>query len=456
MNTTPDFNDTIAAIATPLGRGGIGVVRVSGPNAVEITRPFIQGAFPKPRMAAYRDFLDKEGQVIDQGIILYFPNPYSFTGETVVEFQGHGSPPVLHHLLKNILHQGARLARPGEFSERAFLNGRLDLTQAEAIADLIDASSQKAARAAMQSLQGAFSKKVQQLNEGFIRLRTVVEAAIDFSEEGIDAPTIQQINQQIDHLLAHLSNTQKEAEQGFRAQTSMRLVLLGQPNAGKSSLLNALTGEDRAITSAMPGTTRDMLSAYLEVEGVPIELIDTAGLHQTDNIIEQEGIKRAIKAVIEADQILWVVDSTLSEEVSLDQIWRGLNAEAIKAPITIIRNKIDKTKESSGVTYSKPYNEIRVSAKTEAGLLELKQYLKACVGDDSQAIGFSARERHVLALAQAHQHLKEGEKSWKQAQLLELLAVHINNAHHTVGQITGIFTTEDLLGHIFSSFCIGK
>jgi tRNA modification GTPase len=457
MSHPPFFNDTIAAISTPLGRGGIGIIRLSGPEAAAISQNLIRGSFPKPRVATYRDFLDAEGVLLDQGIILYFPHPNSFTGEDVVEFQGHGSPPILNALLRSVLLKGARLARPGEFSERAFLNNRLDLAQAEAIADLIHAASEQAARAAMRSLQGVFSQKVRQIEQSLIRLRTMVEAAIDFSEEAIELPAGHEVTKQMQDLLRDLQQLQQEAKQGQRLQEGMQLVIAGLPNAGKSSLLNGFSGQETAIVSSLLGTTRDLLTADIEIDGLPIHIVDTAGLHVTENIVEQEGIRRALVAVEKADQILWVVDSTLSErQTDPSQTLSFFSSSNIKVPIAVIRNKIDLSHESVGITTEGDYDVIRLSAATGAGLTQLKDYLKKRAGYESGSIGFSARARHIVALIDAEEILREGLTAFVHTADLEILAMHLTEAHQAVGEITGVFTTEDLLGHIFSTFCIGK
>jgi tRNA modification GTPase len=449
--------DTIAAIATPLGPGGIGIIRLSGPEAVAISSALIRGAFPQPRIATYRDFLDTDGNALDQGIILYFPKPNSFTGEDVVELQGHGSPAVLNALLRNLFIKGARYARPGEFSERAFLNQRLDLAQAEAIADLIHADSEAAARAATRSLQGAFSKQVQSINEHLINLRAQVEAAIDFSEEGVEL-SIEQVGHSIQDLINALQKLRKEAQQGQRLQEGLQLVIAGPPNAGKSSLLNALSGQETAIISATPGTTRDILTATINLDGLPVHILDTAGLHATDNLIEKEGIRRALAVIEKADQILWVVDSTLSnDQTTPHQTLALFNSNTLQVPVAIVRNKIDLSHEPIGIIKNIEYDTIRLSAVTGAGLAELKAYLKQKVGYEGGGnIGFSARERHTTALIRAEYSLKEGLAVWRHTTALEILAVHLTEAHQTLGEITGLFTTEELLGRIFSNFCIGK
>jgi len=331
--------ETIAAIATAPGRGGIGIVRVSGPQTKKIAEGII-GNLPKPRVAEYVNFLNTAGEIIDQGIALYFPNPHSFTGEDVLELQGHGGPIILDCLLQRILQLGARLARPGEFSERAFLNDKLDLTQAEAIADLINAESVQAAQAALKSLQGEFSKKIHVLVEQLIQLRSYVEAAIDFAEEEIDFLSESNIKEKLNNLLTEIKTIQATARQGALLREGMNVVIAGRPNAGKSSLLNALSGRDSAIVTDIPGTTRDVLREAIQIDGMPLHIIDTAGLRESTDQVEQEGIRRALAEIKQADQILLVVDSTTMPTISVDQLCEEFwHDNTFKTRLTIIRNK---------------------------------------------------------------------------------------------------------------------
>ncbi len=450
------LSETIAAIATPLGRGGIGIIRISGTNALSIAQR-ITGKKFTPRYATYCDFKDLTGEKIDQGIVLYFKEPHSFTGENVIELQGHGGPVLMNSLLQSVLKLGARLAQPGEFSERAFLNNRLDLVQAEAIADLIQAGSEEAARAAVRSLQGEFSKKVSTIDEKLIQFRTMIEASIDFSDEDIDVFSDHEVTEQLGAMMTDIHQLCLVATQGKILQEGMSLVIAGLPNAGKSKLLNALSEKEVAIVTAIAGTTRDVLQVPIHLDGLPIHLVDTAGLHMTDNPIEQEGIQRALKEIKNADQILWIVDSTLSETsiTPLDQIKYFLQ-EKLEVPVAIVRNKTDLSHEPVGIEHGKLCDIIRLSAETKEGLDILKDYLKAQMGYSQTAIGFSARTRHIDALTRATCVLETAKKEWQVAKTIEILAHHLNEAHQILGEIVGIFTTDALLGNIFSQFCIGK
>lgn len=447
--------ETIVAIATAQGYGGVGIVRLSGPMALHIARQ-IGGLEPQARQAHYRDFLDATGAVIDQGLLLFFPAPHSFTGEDVLELQGHGGPIVLDLLVQRCLSLGARLARPGEFSERAFLNNKLDLAQAEAIADLISASSVQAAKGALRSLQGAFSRQVEQLTESLIQLRIYVEAAIDFPEEEIDFLADERIVQQLQALQVQLGHLRKEAHQGSLLREGMTVVIAGRPNAGKSSLLNALARREVAIVTDIAGTTRDILRESIHIDGMPLHIIDTAGLRSASDLVEQIGIERALKAIAEADRILLVVDST---EPLSENLWTEFFDQP-PAPdrITLIRNKIDLSGEAVGLDQDAQGRvTIRLSARDEQGLELLCGHLKACMGFEQTAEGtFSARRRHLEALQQAAELLEHGYQQLLAAQAGELLAEDLRQAQQVLGEITGAFSADDLLGRIFSSFCIGK
>jgi len=458
MSTDHPINtDTIVAIATSPGRGSIGVTRLSGPEALIIAGKICKGVTFKPRKATYQSFRDHEGHILDQGIVIYFQAPHSFTGEEVVELQGHGGPAVLNALLKCTLALGARLAKPGEFSERAFCNGRLDLTQAEAIADLINATSEQAARSAIRSLQGEFSQKVSDIHALLIKLRTYVEASIDFSEEDIEFLSIHQVNEDLKELLQAIQLLRTSAEQGHRLQEGIHLVIAGPPNAGKSSLLNALIGQDKAIVTPISGTTRDVLHAEMNLDGLPLHIIDTAGLRLTEDIIEQEGIKRALAEINRADQVLWVVDSTVTQTAeSPFTVLKLLNHPAIKSPVALIRNKIDLTQEVAGRMPDESYDILQVSSKTGEGLDQLKTYLKERVGYDAAFTGCSARERHIDALMKAEQRLKQAIEDWTVDSILEILAFNLHEIQQMLAVITGKITSDDLLGRIFSQFCIGK
>lgn len=439
--------DTIVAIATPPGRGGVGIVRVSG-LLVERIAHQMMGHLLQPRYATFATFKDQQNQIIDQGIVLYFKAPHSFTGEDILEFQGHGSPVVLDQVLKTMIEMGARLAKPGEFSERAFLNNKIDLTQAEAIADLINASSSEAARGALRSLQGEFSQHIHRLLKQLITLRKMVEAAIDFPEEEIDFLAESSVQQDLIELIAQVKTVEKSAHQGALLQEGMTVVILGEPNVGKSSLLNALAGKDSAIVTDIAGTTRDLLRENIHIDGMPLHIIDTAGLRETQDVVEKEGIRRAENVAAQADIVLFVVDAT---QPSLP------NNIPINAPVLIVKNKMDLTKESAQKTRQDAYDTISISAKTGEGLDLLKDTLKNRMGFQRTTEGtFVARRRHLNALAKTQEYLEHGLSQLKQHRASELLAEDLRLAQQSLSEITGEFHSDDLLGEIFSSFCIGK
>ncbi|WJM97488.1 tRNA uridine-5-carboxymethylaminomethyl(34) synthesis GTPase MnmE [Pseudomonas defluvii] len=456
MNTP---RETIAAIATAQGRGGVGIVRISGPLASQAGL-LIAGRTLTPRYAHYGPFRGDDGQVIDEGLALYFPGPNSFTGEDVLELQGHGGPVVLDMLLQRCLQLGCRLARPGEFSERAFLNDKLDLAQAEAIADLIEASSAQAARNALRSLQGEFSRRVDKLTERLINLRIYVEAAIDFPEEEIDFLADGHVLNMLDQVRAELSTVLREAGQGALLRDGMNVVIAGRPNAGKSSLLNVLAGREAAIVTDIAGTTRDILREHIHIDGMPLHVIDTAGLRDTDDHVEKIGVERALKAIGEADRVLLVVDSTAPEASDPFALWpEFLDLRPDPAKVTLIRNKADLSGEPITMTHSDDgHVTITLSAKdTDMGLDLLREHLKACMGYEQTAeSSFSARRRHLEALRQASDNLEHGRAQLTLAGAGELLAEDLRQAQQALGEITGAFSSDDLLGRIFSSFCIGK
>ncbi len=450
--------ETIAAIATAPGRGGVGIVRVSGPLAREIAEA-ICGFQPKPRHAHYTPFRDDDGLALDEGLALYFPGPNSFTGEDVLELQGHGGPVVLDMLLRRCLDLGARLAKPGEFSERAFLNDKLDLAQAEAIADLIEASSEQAARNALHSLQGAFSERVHALTERLIELRIQVEAAIDFPEEEIDFLADGHILALLENVIADLGSVLREAGRGALLRDGMTVVIAGRPNAGKSSLLNALAGREAAIVTDIAGTTRDVLREHIHLDGMPLHVIDTAGLRDTGDQVERIGVERALAAIAEADRILLVVDSTAPEASDPFALWpEFLDTPPAPQRVTLIRNKADLSGEDIALRHSDDgHVELSLSARNGDGLELLREHLKTCMGFEQTAEGrFSARRRHLEALRQAEQHLLHGRDQLTQAGAGELLAEDLRMAQQALGEITGAFSSDELLGRIFSSFCIGK
>ncbi|WP_431483030.1 tRNA uridine-5-carboxymethylaminomethyl(34) synthesis GTPase MnmE [Pseudomonas solani] len=450
--------ETIAAVATAQGRGGVGIVRVSGPQAARIAQA-IAGRQLKPRHAHYGPFRDAVGDTLDEGLALYFPGPNSFTGEDVLELQGHGGPVVLDLLLRRCLELGARQARPGEFSERAFLNDKLDLAQAEAIADLIEASSEQAARNALRSLQGEFSRRVQGLTERLIQLRIYVEAAIDFPEEEIDFLADGHVLGLLDGVRENLSTVLREAGQGALLREGMTVVIAGRPNAGKSSLLNALAGREAAIVTEIAGTTRDVLREHIHIDGMPLHVVDTAGLRDTDDHVEKIGVERALKAIEEADRVLLVVDATAAESTDPFALWpEFLDSRPDPTKVTLIRNKADLSGDAVDLqTSADGHVTLNLSARSGEGLELLREHLKACMGYEQTAeSSFSARRRHLEALRQASGHLEHGRSQLTLAGAGELLAEDLRHAQQALGEITGAFSSDDLLGRIFSSFCIGK
>ncbi len=451
-------NDTIVAQATAPGRGGVGILRVSGPHCEAVAQAVL-GKVPRLRYAEYLPFLDEQGQVLDQGIALLFKGPNSFTGEDVLELQGHGGPVVLDMLLRRILLlPGIRTARPGEFSERAFLNDKLDLAQAEAIADLIEATSEQAARSALHSLQGDFSRRINELVEELIRLRIYVEAAIDFPEEEIDFLSDGKVAGDLYAVIDRLARVQQEARQGALLREGMKVVIAGRPNAGKSSLLNALAGRESAIVTEIAGTTRDVLREHIHIDGMPLHIIDTAGLRHTEDAVEKIGIERAWAEIAQADRVLFLVDGTTTQAVDPRQIWPEF-VERLPAHIgmTLVRNKADLTGEPLATSEEQGHPVYRISAKTGLGLDALRQHLKACMGyQGSVEGGFMARRRHLEAINHADEHLQLAREQLEVYAAGELVAEELRLAQEFLSEITGQFTSDDLLGRIFSSFCIGK
>ena len=441
--------DTIAAIATPPGRGGVGIVRVSGPQASLIAEKII-GSVPKPRQAKYAHFHASDGTSIDDGIALYFPAPNSFTGEDVLEFQGHGGPVVMDMLLSAILDAGARPARPGEFSERAFLNDKIDLAQAEAIADLIDSSTHEAARSALRSLQGAFSSLVHELDEQVVQLRMYVEAALDFPDEEIDFLEDESVTKRIYSIDQQLKTIFQQARQGSLLREGMNLVLVGKPNAGKSSLMNALSGRETAIVTHIPGTTRDILRESIHIDGMPIHITDTAGLRDSDDPVEQEGIRRAWQAIEQADLMILLIDDTQGRD---DETLAIISQLPDTLRVIEVHNKIDLTGRAEGLN-----DEILgISAQNGSGIEALRILIKQHMGYEGGGEGqFLARRRHLQALEQAHQHVHAAREQLEVFHAGELMAEELKQAHDALGEITGKMTPDDLLGEIFSSFCIGK
>ncbi len=460
MTLTSSDKDTIVAQATPPGRGGVGVIRVSGPKVPEIAQSLLKQT-PAARQVCFSAFYANNDSVIDQGVALLFTAPASFTGEHVLELQGHGGQVVMDLLLKEIIKLGARQARPGEFSERAFLNNKIDLTQAEAIADLIDSSSEQAARNAVKSLQGEFSKRIHDLVEALIMLRMYVEAAIDFPEEEIDFLADSKVGSDLDEVIQRLDRVLVEAHQGAALQEGMNVVMAGLPNAGKSSLLNRLSGKDSAIVTNIPGTTRDVLREHIHIDGMPLHIIDTAGLRDSPDEIEQEGIRRAWSEIKKADRILLVVDASNVKETHPHDIWPDF-VDLLEGlgNITVIQNKCDLLNVEPAFIKAEgdqPCPIIRLSAKQGEGIDLLTNHLKDCMGYQAGSEGnFSARRRHLDALERAQTFLETGQRQLQAAQAGELLAEDLRQAQQCLSEITGEFSSDDLLGRIFSSFCIGK
>lgn len=445
--------ETVAAVATPPGRGGIGIVRISGPLVTNIARAVL-GVTPPPRQAIHRTFTGADGEAIDDGIALFFPGPNSFTGEDVLELQGHGGPVVMDMLLGRILELGARSARPGEFSQRAFLNDKIDLAQAEAIADLIDCTSVQAVRSARGSLQGHFSQCIESLVAHIVDLRTYVEASIDFPDEEVDFLSDGQVQRRLEAIQRDLGDTFASAQQGCLLKEGLTIVIAGRPNVGKSSLLNQLTGRESAIVTDVPGTTRDLLREYIQIDGIPLHVVDTAGLRPTDDTIERLGIERAWDAINAADVILLVLDDRVGITGPEETLLGQFRAEP---PPIIVRNKIDLSHAAPTLGRGRFGLEVGVSAKTGAGIELLKQQLKDAVGYSQTTEGsFMARRRHLEALSDARAALDSAASQLSGEPAGELLAEDLQQAHRALGEITGEFSTDDLLGRIFSSFCIGK
>ncbi len=450
MNRT---TETIAAIATAPGRGGVGIVRVSGPMAGRIAREVLGRELPV-RRATYLPFRAVDGSVLDEGVALFFKAPHSFTGEDVLELQGHGGPVVMDMLLRRVIELGARLAQPGEFSQQAFLNNKLDLAQAEAIADLIDSASEEAARSALRSLQGAFSAEINTLVEQLTQLRIYVESAIDFPEEEIDFLSDSAISEQILAVKEKLATVLAKAQQGRLLREGMRIVIAGQPNAGKSSLLNSLARRESAIVTEIAGTTRDVLREEINLDGLPLHIIDTAGLRDSDDPVEKIGIERAWREIEQADRVILVVDNS-----------RGITPEdrAIierlppKLPLTLVFNKIDINGIDAHQSNSELGPAFYLSAKSGEGMENLRDHLKESAGFRSAGEGdFMARRRHIDALERAQALVLHGEEQLNTYRAGELLAEDLRQAQQALGEITGEFSSDDLLGRIFSSFCIGK
>jgi len=442
--------DTIAAIATPPGNGGVGIIRISGAQVTEISKQLLNKSLI-PRHALFSSFIDDDGSVIDSGITLYFPAPASYTGEDILELQGHGGSVVLDMLLRRVISLGARLANPGEFTERAFLNNKLDLAQAEAVADLIESSTEQSARSAQKSMQGVFSAQINELVTELTELRIYVEAAIDFVDEEIDFLTDGVVENRIIRLLQSIRQIQKTAQQGRLLRDGMTVVLAGKPNAGKSSLLNALAGHEAAIVTDIAGTTRDVLRERIQLDGMPLHIIDTAGLRESDNSIEKEGIRRAHEEIQKADKILLLIDAREPETEDL------LKTLPTNIDITKVYNKIDLLGIAPEIKHTEDGYSCYLSIKTGEGMDLLKQHLKQSVGfNEATDNVFIARRRHIEALRKGYEYVASALNQLQVSQAGELVAEDLKQAQMSLAEITGTVTSDDLLGKIFSSFCIGK
>lgn len=456
--------ETIVAAATPPGRGGIGIVRLSGPKVPEIAAVML-GELPAPRHATFARFLDARREPIDAGLALFFPAPASYTGEHVLELHGHGGPLVIEALVTRALELGARRAQAGEFTQRAFLNDKLDLAQAEAIADLIDAGSREAVRAAMRSLQGEFSAMVRGLTEAVIDLRTYVEAAIDFPEEEIDFLADRELTERFQAVREHFGGVLESARLGRLLREGMTVVIAGRPNAGKSSLLNRLAGYDAAIVTPVPGTTRDVVRERIAIDGMPLHVLDTAGLRRAGDPVEEEGVRRARAEIERADRVLFVIDAV--EDPAADAYREERARLPADVAVSLVFNKCDlagSLEKSPAAIFrtaaSLPGAEtprLYVSALTGAGLEELRAHLKGCMGFRTVEGGaISARLRHLESLARARGHVDEAARQLTERRAGELVAEELRAAQQALNEITGEFTSDDLLGRIFSSFCVGK
>lgn len=446
--------DTIAAIATPHGRGGIGVVRISGPRAGHIAAQML-GQVPPARHARYCAFKDARGAALDTGIALFFAAPASYTGEDMLELHGHGGTVVLEQLLARTLELGARLARPGEFTERAFLNGRIDLLQAEAVADLIESASAQAARGALRSLQGEFSRRVRDVQARLTELRAFIEGAMDFPEEEIDFLKDGEIAAKLAGIIAQVDRIVAEARQGQLQRDGIEVVIAGPPNAGKSTLLNRLAGRDAAIVTDIPGTTRDLVSASALIDGLPVQLTDTAGLRASDDIIEQEGVRRAREAIARADLVLLVLEYGRPRGEVVNEARMHM---AAGATLLVLANKIDLFAADPGrKTAADTEDALQISAKTGAGIDLLRDEIKRAIGyQASEEGGIIARRRHLQALQRARDGLDAAARRLKENAGAELMAEDLRLAQQSLGELTGEFAADDLLAEIFSRFCIGK
>ncbi len=453
--------DTIVAIASAPGRGAVGVIRISGPQVTQIASAVL-GSVPAARHAHLARFLDARGDAIDQGLALYFPAPASYTGEPVLELQGHGGTLVLDLLVQRLLELGCRMARPGEFSERAFLNGKIDIAQAEAIADLIGAGTAAAARAAVRSLQGEFSARIDDLKTKITGLRVYVEAAIDFPDEEIDFLSDRSLQQRLSAVFEGFDSLKQAARQGALLREGLTVVIAGRPNAGKSSLLNKLAGEEVAIVTDQPGTTRDVLRRQVHLDGLPLNLVDTAGLRAATDVVEAEGVRRARQEIARADRVLYIVDAATVGNAAATAGLADLGEAELQGlpagvPVTIVFNKIDLLSAVPAVEEAAVPPRVFVSALTGAGMPLLRSHLKVSAGYlDSDSGALAARRRHLDALTRAREHVQSAADTLSSTRAFELFAEDLRLAQHALGEITGEFTSDQLLGEIFGSFCIGK
>ncbi|MDP9083053.1 MAG: tRNA uridine-5-carboxymethylaminomethyl(34) synthesis GTPase MnmE [Pseudomonadota bacterium] len=448
--------DTIVAIASAPGRGAVGIIRVSGPKVRHISAAIL-GAVPAPRSARLSRFLDADGDSLDEGIALYFPAPASYTGEDVLELQGHGGVLILDVLVTRLLALGCRMARPGEFSERAFLNGKMDMAQAEAIADLIDAGTTAAARAAVRSMRGEFSARVNELQSRITELRAYVEAAIDFPDEELDFLSDTALSGRLALIFEGFAEIAAAARQGALLREGFNVVIAGKPNAGKSSLMNLMAGDEVAIVTDIPGTTRDLLRHQVHLDGLPLNMVDTAGLRSAVDAIEAEGVRRARSEITRADLVLFIVDASAPGNID-PHPWLGeLEQVPTGVPVTVVLNKIDLIDGAAHIDDSATPPRVFVSAKTGAGMDLLRAHLKATAGyQDTESGAFAARRRHLDALKRARQHVQSAADVVMNTKAFELFAEDLRLAQQALGEITGEFTSEDLLAEIFGSFCIGK
>ena len=448
-------SDIIAAIATPPGRGSVGIVRISGKNLLSIAQ-VILGGLPEPRHVQLSQFLDAKGQIIDQGIALYFPAPNSYTGEDVLELQGHGGPAIMNLLLNQCIASGARMAQPGEFTLRAFLNQKLDLVQAESVADIIEASTSQAARCAVRSLQGGFSMTINALVQSLTMLRMFIEATLDFPEEEIDGLHGEEVKEKLNAIILQLEQVMSSAHQGNLLQEGIKVVLVGEPNVGKSSLLNQLAEEEVAIVTEIPGTTRDSIQRTITISGIPIHIIDTAGLRKTADIVEQKGIERTQIAIKDADILIHLIDCSRPLSVTDNDVLQSFSID--KPHITVI-NKIDLIDQKPGTNTIANTVKVYLSAKTGEGVEQLREQILHAAGWHTGQAGeglFMARQRHLEALENAKLHLDAAWEHGQDESEWVLLAEELRLAHDALSSITGRFTADDLLGEIFSHFCIGK